>query len=90
MAIDIYQVDAFTEKPFGGNPAAVCILPGPADPAWMQKVARDMNVSETAFLYGENSGLQSALVHAYGRGGDLRPRDPCKRAYTVGGGARRP
>ena len=56
MAIDIYQVDAFTEKPFGGNPAAVCIMPGPAEPAWMQHVARDMNVSETAFLYGEKGG----------------------------------
>jgi PhzF family phenazine biosynthesis protein len=56
MAIDIYQVDAFTEKPFGGNPAAVCIMPGPADPAWMQHVARDMNVSETAFLYRERDG----------------------------------
>jgi PhzF family phenazine biosynthesis protein len=56
MSIDIYQVDAFTEKPFGGNPAGVCILPGPADPAWMQNVARDMNLSETAFLYGENGG----------------------------------
>ena len=56
MAIDIYQVDAFTEKPFGGNPAAVCILPGPADPEWMQKVARDMNVSETAFLYEDKNG----------------------------------
>ena len=56
MSIDIYQVDAFTEKPFGGNPAAVCILPGPADPEWMQHVARDMNLSETAFLYRENGG----------------------------------
>ncbi len=56
MSIDIYQVDAFTEKPFGGNPAAVCILPGPADPGWMQHVARDMNLSETAFLYRERGG----------------------------------
>ncbi|MGH7891210.1 MAG: PhzF family phenazine biosynthesis protein [Thermodesulfobacteriota bacterium] len=56
MAIDIYQVDAFTETPFGGNPAAVCVLPGPADPLWMQHVAREMNLSETAFLYRENRG----------------------------------
>lgn len=56
MAIEIYQVDAFTEKPFGGNPAGVCLLPGPADPEWMQHVARDMNVSETAFLYRERDG----------------------------------
>lgn len=56
MAIEIYQADAFTDRPFGGNPAGVCILPGPADPEWMQKVARDMNVSETAFLYREGGG----------------------------------
>jgi len=36
----IYQVDAFTDKPFTGNPAGVCVLPGPRDDAWMQIVAR--------------------------------------------------
>jgi PhzF family phenazine biosynthesis protein len=46
----ITQVDAFTDKPFAGNPAAVCILPRPADEAWMKGVAREMNLSETAFL----------------------------------------
>jgi PhzF family phenazine biosynthesis protein len=56
MAIEIYQADTFTEVPFGGNPAGVCLLPGPADEEWMQKVAREMNVSETAFLYGVKGG----------------------------------
>jgi len=56
MTIEIYQADAFTDRPFGGNPAGVCILPGPADALWMQKVARDMNVSETAFLNREGGG----------------------------------
>lgn len=51
MGQSITQVDAFTEKPFAGNPAAVCILEGPADEGWMQHVAREMNLSETAFLY---------------------------------------
>lgn len=46
----ITQVDAFTDKPFAGNPAAVCILGRPADEAWMKDVAREMNLSETAFL----------------------------------------
>jgi len=46
----IYQVDAFTDTPFTGNPAGVCVLPDPRDDAWMQKVAREMNLSETAFL----------------------------------------
>lgn len=49
MAIPVIQVDAFTAKPFAGNPAAVCLLPGAAEAAWMQAVAREMNLSETAF-----------------------------------------
>ena len=56
MSVTIIQVDAFTGEPFGGNPAAVCVLPRPADPAWMQRVAREMNLSETAFLVGRASG----------------------------------
>ena len=50
----IVQVDAFTNEPFGGNPAAVCVLDTPRDERWMQNVAREMNLSETAFLYPEN------------------------------------
>jgi len=46
----IYQVDAFTSQPFAGNPAGVCILPEAASEAWMRNVAREMNLSETAFL----------------------------------------
>jgi PhzF family phenazine biosynthesis protein len=48
----LLQVDAFTEVPFGGNPAAVCLLgegPAPSD-AWMQALAAEMNLSETAFV----------------------------------------
>jgi PhzF family phenazine biosynthesis protein len=45
----LFHVDAFTRAPFRGNPAAVVILDGPRDEAWMQAVAREMNVSETAF-----------------------------------------
>lgn len=47
----IYQVDSFTEKPFAGNPAGVCILDKAADERWMQNVAMEMNLAETAFLY---------------------------------------
>lgn len=47
----ITQVDAFTEKPFAGNPAGVCVLKRAADETWMQNVALEMNLSETAFLY---------------------------------------
>jgi PhzF family phenazine biosynthesis protein len=50
MPIRIVQVDAFTAEPFRGNPAAVCVLPEARPEAWMQDVAREMNLSETAFL----------------------------------------
>ena len=51
MAISIMQADAFTDKLFAGNPAAVCILDKPAEEGWIQKVAAEMYLSETAFLY---------------------------------------
>jgi PhzF family phenazine biosynthesis protein len=56
MSQPIVQVDAFTSEPFTGNPAGVCLLPEPASEDWMQKVAREMNLSETAFLYPEREG----------------------------------
>lgn len=46
----IYQVDAFTTKPFKGNPAAVCVLDREPDSEWMQNIAMEMNLSETAFV----------------------------------------
>jgi PhzF family phenazine biosynthesis protein len=52
----IFQIDAFTDKPFRGNPAAVCILRRHHDEAWMQNVAREMNLSETAFLEEKENG----------------------------------
>ncbi len=57
MISKIVWVDAFTDTPFNGNPAVVCILPGPRDERWMQNVAREMNVSETAFLYRRLDGF---------------------------------
>ncbi len=56
MAIRIVQVDAFTNKPFSGNPAAVCVLSKPAPDEWMRHVAREMNLSETAFLTPHDAG----------------------------------
>lgn len=55
--IPITQVDAFTDRPFGGNPAAVCLLSGPREADWMQAMAREMNLSATAFLYREGAGF---------------------------------
>lgn len=57
MGLKIFQVDAFTDKPFSGNPAAVCIMPGPRDERWMKSVASEMNLSETAFLYRQDDGF---------------------------------
>jgi PhzF family phenazine biosynthesis protein len=54
--IPLFQVDAFTDQPFGGNPAAVCLLDSPRDPGWMQQVAAEMNLSETAFLSPQAEG----------------------------------
>ncbi len=52
----LYHVDSFTAVPFAGNPAAVCLLDGPADDAWMQAVAAEMNLSETAFVRARPDG----------------------------------
>lgn len=49
----IFQVDAFTAQAFGGNPAAVCVLDEPKPDRWMQQLAQEMNLSETAFLLPE-------------------------------------
>ena len=46
----MFIVDAFTSKPFAGNPAAVCVLKQFPDPSVMQKIAAEMNLSETAFV----------------------------------------
>ena len=46
----LLQIDAFSTEPFRGNPAAVCLLDRERDAAWMQNVASEMNLSETAFL----------------------------------------
>ncbi len=58
MSQSIIQVDAFTAEPFRGNPAAVCLLAEPADEAWMQNVAAEMNLSETAFLHPQSDGYK--------------------------------
>jgi PhzF family phenazine biosynthesis protein len=57
MYFPLYQVDAFTALPFGGNPAAVCILPEGRDAVWMQHVAAEMNLAETAFLERRDDGF---------------------------------
>jgi PhzF family phenazine biosynthesis protein len=56
MGQKISQVNAFTNIPFQGNPAAVCILATPQPSEWMQKIAAEMNLSETAFLVKQDNG----------------------------------
>ena len=52
MSSRLFVVDAFTDRPFAGNPAGVCVLAQDRDDRWLQNVAREMNLSETAFLWG--------------------------------------
>jgi predicted PhzF superfamily epimerase YddE/YHI9 len=58
MSLTIIQVDAFTSEPFKGNPAAVCVLPEERNDSWMQNVAREMNLAETAFLLSGPDGWE--------------------------------
>ncbi len=53
----LFTVDAFADRPFQGNPAAVCVLNGPAEEEWMRLLAREMNLSETAFVWPEKDGF---------------------------------
>jgi PhzF family phenazine biosynthesis protein len=57
----IRVIDAFTDRPFAGNPAAVCLLGGDAwpDEAWMRRVAAEMNLSETAFAHPLPEGSEA-------------------------------
>jgi PhzF family phenazine biosynthesis protein len=57
MPLDLWLVDAFTDTPFAGNPAAVCLLDGPRPEAWMRSLAREMNQAETAFLLRAEAGF---------------------------------
>jgi PhzF family phenazine biosynthesis protein len=56
--MQLFQVDSFADEVFGGNPAAVCLLGGPAGPVWMQSVASEMNLSETAFVEPRDTGYR--------------------------------
>jgi len=57
MGLPLIHVDAFTDTPFAGNPAAVCLLDRPREPGWMQAVAAEMNLPETAFVVAEANGF---------------------------------
>ena len=61
MTVPLIQVDAFTDVPYTGNPAAVCVLPEARDAVWMQAVAAEMNLSETAFLVPQDDAERRAF-----------------------------
>jgi PhzF family phenazine biosynthesis protein len=58
MSQPFVVVDAFTDRAFSGNPGAICLMSGPAAEKWMQAVASEMNLSETAFLYPEGDAYR--------------------------------
>jgi PhzF family phenazine biosynthesis protein len=57
LSFPLFVVDAFTDRPFSGNPAAVCLLPAWPEKSWLQAVAAEMNLSETAFLVKTTNGF---------------------------------
>jgi PhzF family phenazine biosynthesis protein len=58
VTLPLYIVDAFTARPFAGNPAAVCLLDSARPDAWMQSLAAEMNLSETSYLLPEGDGYR--------------------------------
>jgi PhzF family phenazine biosynthesis protein len=58
MSLPLFVVDAFTDRLFAGNPAAVCLLQEPAEDGWLQSVAAEMNLSETAFVHAEGAAFR--------------------------------
>ena len=58
MPVPLYVVDAFADRPFAGNPAAVCPLDGPRPEEWLRNVAMEMNLSETAFVWPEGDNFR--------------------------------
>jgi PhzF family phenazine biosynthesis protein len=57
MSVPLFHVDAFTDRPFAGNPAAVCLLPSWRPDRWLSAVAGEMNLSETAFVVRNGDGF---------------------------------
>lgn len=57
MGLPLIHVDAFTDRPFAGNPAAVCLLDRPRETDWMQALAAELNLPETAFVTAEADGF---------------------------------
>ena len=98
LQIPIYQIDAFTETLFGGNPAAVCPLERWLDDDVLQSIASENNLSETAFFVAEGAGfrlrwftpvVEVDFLRARYFGGGLRNSQPSD-ASEPGSGIRDP
>ncbi|PIA30485.1 hypothetical protein AQUCO_05500038v1 [Aquilegia coerulea] len=68
------KVDAFTDSPFKGNPAAVCLLEEDRDEDWLQSVAKEFNISETCYLTRIRTDTESTVVNESLNSTDLTPR----------------
>ncbi len=88
MPIPITVVDAFTDEAFRGNPAAVCLLERPADEAWMQSVAAELNLSETAFLVARDDGAHDLRWFTPAAEVDLCGHATLASAHVLGGAGR--
>lgn len=88
MAEQVSIVDAFTDAAFGGNPAAVCRLGGPASDRWMQAVATEMNLSETAFVLPRDDGDHDLRWFTPTAEVDLCGHATLATAHVLGGGGR--
>ena len=60
MKLPLYQIDAFADALFAGNPAAVCPLETWLPDATMQRIAGENNLAETAFFVRDGSGLSTS------------------------------
>lgn len=88
MTTPITIVDAFTDQPFGGNPAAVCVLGRAAPTPWMQQVAAEMNLSETAFVVPRPDGDHDLRWFTPTVEVDLCGHATLASAHVLGGPAR--
>jgi predicted PhzF superfamily epimerase YddE/YHI9 len=88
MGQAISVVDAFTDAAFRGNPAAVCLLPRPTTEAWMQSVAAEMNLSETAFAVPRSDGGHDLRWFTPTTEVDLCGHATLATAHVLGGEAR--
>lgn len=88
MAVSLSVVDSFTDQAFSGNPAGVCLLDEPAPPAWMQAVAAEVNLSETAFVVPRPDGHHDLRWFTPTIEVDLCGHATLASAHVLGGTAR--